>query len=65
MRKVLFELKDESGLVLLDMRYNQNEVDSMKDVARKQHARAVLCTGQPRILPLRGSTTLHMSVVGK
>jgi hypothetical protein len=65
MRKVLFELKDKSGSVLLDLRYDQNEVDSMKDVARKQHARAVLCTGQPRILPLRDSITLHLSIVGR
>jgi hypothetical protein len=65
MKKVLFELKDKSDSVLWDMRFDQNEVDSMKDVARKQHARAVLCTGQPRILPLRDSITLHLSIVGR
>lgn len=38
MRKVLFELKDKSGSVLLNIKYNQNEVDSMSDLALKQHA---------------------------
>ena len=65
MRKVLFELKDKSGSTLLSINFNQDEVDSMKDLAQKQHARGVLCTGQPRILPLSESATLHLSPVGR
>ncbi len=65
MREVLFEVKDQSGSILLDIKYNQNEVDSMTDVARKQHARWVLSSGQPRSLPLSDSATLYLSLVGK
>jgi hypothetical protein len=65
MKKVLFELKDKSGSVLLDIKYNQNEVDSMSNLALKQHARGVLCTGRSRSLLWGDSATLHLSPIGR
>jgi hypothetical protein len=65
MRKVLGELKDESGSVLMSIKYNYDEADSISNVALKQHVRYVLCTGQPRSLPLGDSATLHLSPIGR
>jgi len=65
MRKVRIEVLDKSGSVSLDITYNQNEVDSISRLALKQHARGVLCTGQPRSLPLGDSATLRLSPVRK
>ena len=63
MRKVSFEIEYKSGSVMKLRNYNQNEVESMSDVARKQHARWVLSTGQPRRVPLNDSVTLHIRLV--
>ena len=65
MRKVLEELKNESGLVLMSIKYNYNEADSISNVVLKQHVRYVLCTGQPRSMPLGDSVTLHLSPIGR
>jgi hypothetical protein len=65
MRKILIELKDKSGSVLLDIKYNQNEVGSMSNLVLKQHARGVLCTGQPRSILWGDSATLHLSPIGR
>jgi hypothetical protein len=65
MRKVLGELKDESGSVLMSIKYNYNETDSMSNVALKQHARGVICTGRSRSILWGNSTTLHMSPIGR
>jgi hypothetical protein len=64
MKKVLGELKDESGRVLLSIKYNLDEVDSMSNVAQKQHARYVYFTGESRSIPIRDSLTLQLSLVG-
>ena len=64
MKKVLADLKDKSGSVLLNNEYRQNDMDSIPHVALKQHVRAVFYTRQPRSFPWGDSCTLHLRLVG-
>ena len=64
MKRVLFEVRDKFGSVLLDSTRCSEEIDSMRDVATKQHARYVLATGKPRSLQLENSAALRLSLIG-
>jgi hypothetical protein len=63
-KAVIMELTDQFGKKLVDFRYNANEVDAISDLARKQQARMVLSTGEPRSLKLTAETTLNFRRVG-
>jgi len=65
MSKVLEEFVDESGSVLISRKLNQNEVDSMSNVAMKQQARFVLSTGEFRSVSINESLKIHLSRVDR